>query len=506
MNLRRRHSSPLSSPVLIGALTVLITIVAVVLAFQANNGLPFVPRYTLHVEVRDAEELVRGGEVHEGGSLIGSVTSVDARRSASGQPIGVINIALDKSVQPLPVDTHFTIRLKAAIGEKYLDVALGHSHATFRNGATVPLSQTGAEVDLDQVLSMFTPPTRSGIAESTVGLSDGLTGRGTGLNSAIGAFVPLVSNLTPVMRNLSARQTDLKGFIAGLEALSSALAPVADQQAALYASLDTTFTALAGVADPYLQQSISDGPPAEQQVIDDSPSEQTFATDTAALFTDLKPAVAAAARAAPLVTDAFETGTRTLPPTSRLDEQTASLSHTLGAYSQSTGVQQGLDRLTLTADSLRGPLDFLTPVQSSCNYVSLFLRNIASAASDPIGTGTVLRFVLVSISDVAGGEAEPSSTPYLTNDAAAGPDQAPLHADPYPNTDSPGEIAECSGGNETFNASSAAIGNPVHDVGLKTETTTTPTTTTSTSTKTKSKTTSTSSTRTTKTTSKGSSK
>jgi ABC-type transporter Mla subunit MlaD len=475
MNLRRRQGSPLSSPVLIGALTVLVTIVAVVLAFQANNGLPFVPRYTLHVDVRDAEELTRGGEVHEGGTLIGSVTSVDARRTRSGQPIAVLNIALDKSVQPLPVDTRFTIRLKAAIGEKYLDVALGHAHRTFHNGATVPVSQTGAEVDLDQVLSMFTPPTRAGIASSTVGLSDGLAGRGTGLNSAIGAFVPLVSNLTPVMRNLASRQSDLGGFIDGLEALSSALAPVADQQAALYGSLDTTFRALAGVADPYLQQSISDGPPAEQAVIDDSASEQAFATDTAALFDELRPAVATLSQSAPVLNQAFLVGARSLPGTAATDAKTVGLAHTLGAFSTNPSVQSGFDRLTLTAKSLKGPLDFLTPVQSSCNYVTLFLRNIASAVSDPVGAGTVLRFVLISISDVAGGEAEPSSTPYLTNNPAAGTDQAPLHADPYPNTNSPGEIAECSAGNEPFNAVGAAIGNPTGDVGLKTETTTTAT-------------------------------
>ena len=36
----------LGNPILIGALTVLATIVAVTLAYQANNGLPFVPKYT----------------------------------------------------------------------------------------------------------------------------------------------------------------------------------------------------------------------------------------------------------------------------------------------------------------------------------------------------------------------------------------------------------------------------------------------------------------------------
>ena len=50
----RREQGMLANPILIGALTVLATIVAVTLAYQANNGLPFVPKYTLYVQIRNA--------------------------------------------------------------------------------------------------------------------------------------------------------------------------------------------------------------------------------------------------------------------------------------------------------------------------------------------------------------------------------------------------------------------------------------------------------------------
>ena len=42
---RRRGSSLAGSPLLIGAITTLIVIVAVFLSYNANNGLPFVPTY-----------------------------------------------------------------------------------------------------------------------------------------------------------------------------------------------------------------------------------------------------------------------------------------------------------------------------------------------------------------------------------------------------------------------------------------------------------------------------
>src|SRR5436190_10684459 len=49
-----------SSPTLVGAITTLIVILAVFLAYNANNGLPFVPSYRISVQVPNAETLVPG--------------------------------------------------------------------------------------------------------------------------------------------------------------------------------------------------------------------------------------------------------------------------------------------------------------------------------------------------------------------------------------------------------------------------------------------------------------
>lgn len=478
--IRRRSNSPFSNPALIGALTVLVMVVAVVLAFQANNGLPFVPRYTLYIDVRNAEELTHGAEVHMGGALIGSVSSVQAARAKDGQPIAVIDAQLNKNVEPLPVDSHFTIRMKGAIGEKYLDVTLGHAKRTWANGATVPVRQTSALVDLDQVLDMYTPPTQVGVAKTTNGFAQALAGRGNDLNRAIGEFVPLVDNLAPVMRNLASPRTHLAGFIQGLASLSSALAPVASQEANLYVNLDTTFKALAGVANPYLQQWIAQTPPAFESVIDDSPAIEPFALDTARLFHDLKPGFDTLTSSAPQLAAAFSVGARTLPGTAELDRQTVTLAHSLESYGQDSTVQAGLSRLTLTANDLIQPLQFLAPVQATCNYMTLFLRNISSSLSDNVGTGTVLRFLLVFIdNDVAGGEAAPSSVPYTSYGSVGSGgtsgrenEHGLLHADLYPNTASPGEVRECSAGNEPYNANTSVIGNPAGNVGTNTEKTT----------------------------------
>jgi hypothetical protein len=103
--------------------------------------------------------------------------------------------------------------------------------------------------------------------------------------------------------------------------------------------------------------------------------------------------------------------------------------------------------------------------------VTLFLRNFSSLLSDPVGTGTALRFVTVAIDDVVGGEGVPSQRLYTTPNSNFNNQHGPVHVNPYPNTNSPGQTPECAAGNEPFVATKAVIGNPPGNVGLATETT-----------------------------------
>src|SRR4051795_11469422 len=76
-----RRTNPLqtfaSSPTMVGAITTLVIVVAVFLAYNANNGLPFVPVYRVSVEVPNAARLVQSNEVRIGGHRIGVIESID---------------------------------------------------------------------------------------------------------------------------------------------------------------------------------------------------------------------------------------------------------------------------------------------------------------------------------------------------------------------------------------------------------------------------------------------
>jgi hypothetical protein len=183
------------------------------------------------------------------------------------------------------------------------------------------------------------------------------------------------------------------------------------------------------------------------------------------LFGELRPGIAALPGSAPVLADAFAAGTRNLPGTAALDRRVVSLSQRLASYAHTPAVSAGLDRLTLTLATARSPLSFLTPVQATCNYVTLFLRNVASLLSQHSDTGTSLRFILVAITQAAGGESGPARRPYT---GPVGDGVGPLHVNPYPNTASPGQTPECEAGNEPY-LHRAVIGNVPGNQGLVTE-------------------------------------
>jgi virulence factor Mce-like protein len=262
--MRRRGSASIAAnPVLIGAATTLIVIVAVFLAYNANSGLPFVPSYELKAEVPNAANLVKGNDVRVGGARVGAVTAIDPVQHDDGSVTALLTMKLETVVKPLPVNSTVLIRPRSALGLKYVEITKGTSSKGLQDGATIPLRQaTPQPVELDEVLNTFDDRTRAASRTNLNELGTALAGRGGDLNQAIELANPLLLDLAPVMDNLSSRQTQLRRFNDSLARTAGLLAPVAETQASLFRNLDTTFTALASVARPYLQDSISGAPEA----------------------------------------------------------------------------------------------------------------------------------------------------------------------------------------------------------------------------------------------------
>ena len=320
--MRRGSASIAANPVLIGAATTLVVIVAVFLAYNANSGLPFVPTYELKTrgarrgqpgqgQRRAHRRHARGrGDRHHPGD-----------RQETGSVSAQLTLKLETTVKPLPVDSTVLIRPRSALGLKYVEITKGTSSRGFEDGATIPLRNARPEpVEIDQVIGTFDDKTRAASQSNLTEFGNAFAGRGPDLNRAIEELNPLLTNLVPVMQNLSDPRTQLGRLVGALGRTSAIVAPAAETQAALFGNLDTTFRALANVARPFLQDSITGGPPALDEAIKDFPQQRPFLANSEALFRELRPGVRALRTSAPDLADALEIGTPDAAPLGGLQQ------------------------------------------------------------------------------------------------------------------------------------------------------------------------------------------
>ncbi len=183
---RRRNTSLAGSPLLIGAVTTLIVVVAVFLSYNANNGLPFVPTYNIKVVLPEGSGLQPSNQVRIAGTRVGIVGSLTPHQDPStGRVTAIANLHLEKKVEPLPGDTKAIVLSVSAIGLKYLELEKGKSSETIKAGHEIPVSQTTEPVDIDQLFNMFDEKTRTAIQVNTNNFGDGLAGRGLEINEAL---------------------------------------------------------------------------------------------------------------------------------------------------------------------------------------------------------------------------------------------------------------------------------------------------------------------------------
>jgi virulence factor Mce-like protein len=463
--MRRGSQSIAANPVLIGAATTLVVLVAVFLAYNANNGLPFVPTYALNVDVPSAANLVKGNEVRIGGTRVGVVDRISPKRLRNGRVIAQLHMQLETTVKPLPKDSTILVRPRSALGLKYVEITKGRSTDGFAEGATVPLTaSTPAPVEFDEFLSTFDEKTRPAAQQQLLGFGNAFAGRGQDLHEAIQSLNPLLRQLGPAMANLSDDRTQLAQFVQALGRTSAIVAPVAEQQAALFRNLDTTFNAFASVARPYLQDSISGGPPALDAATRELPKQRPFLANSEGFFHDLRPGVKALSGAASDLADAFTVGTPALRRSVQFNKDLKPTFAALQRFAEDPLVALGVQDLGQTARIANPLFATLTPTQTVCNYWTLLFRNAASVLSEGDTNGTGQRFMIVATPQGPNNEGGPSSAP------ANGPSKDNfLHANPYPNTAAPGQTQECEAGNEPYAAGRQVIGNVPGNQGLSTE-------------------------------------
>jgi virulence factor Mce-like protein len=398
MSRRRTTASIVASPVLVGAVTTLIVIVSVFLAYNANKGLPFVPTYDLSARVPNGSNLVPGNEVRLGGFRVGVVDTIKPGiQMVHGKPtpIAIVNMKLDKTIEPLAVDTRVIVRSRSALGLKYVELTPGTSKQEYKAGSTIPLANATLPVEFDDFLNTFDDPTRSNSRLALSGYGDAFAGRGADLNAAIQGLNPFFHFLTPVMNNLSDPRTGLKDFFRQIGAVSAQVAPVARVQAELFTKMADTFAAF-NRCPTCLQDTIAKQPPTEDVAIRSFRVQRPFLVDFTDLSRRLLPAANVLPTALPKINAALAAGIVVLPQTVSLNQNTGKVFQALDDLVKQPSTGLALSDLRDTLGVTRPLINYVAPFQTVCDYTTAWITALGQHQSEGVSNGTAERVLLKS--------------------------------------------------------------------------------------------------------------
>jgi virulence factor Mce-like protein len=452
---RKAAGEIFDNPILIGTITILIAIVGVYLSYIAQNGLPFVPTYSVSVDVENAAELVKNADVRVGGARVGQVLTItpEPATAAWPHPFARLKLQLQQSLEPLPPDTKYQVRLASVLGGKYVELIPGaQKRPGLPDGGTFTLSTNPALnhnlpfVDLDTAFSTFGPKTQKGLRNAVGALGEAVAGRGTQFNDSIHSLRQLIGPLDNVLRLFASPNTHLAQFISGAAGTTSAFAAVAPTVRALLADGART---LAALENPALGSTIDQLPQTESVGTTVLTHAQPVLADAAAIVHDLKPAAAVL----PLASRRLDVILTSATPVFKRVPQLAGLLQTAlktvdalsrdPASTQTFKVLGSSDLATFGSSAFVGLgaiLKAVAPAQFACNVTGPWLRNFASTLSEGDATGPWLRGILMLNLNQAFLAAKPSSD---------------LHFNPYPIENS----SQCQAGNEGYSRAQL-IGNP----------------------------------------------
>ena len=371
-------------------MTVLVTIVAVFLSYNANSGLPFVPTYDLKANLPNAAQLVKGFEVRIGGARVGRHLE---DRAAKRRTDGIdLRAGHDEARQGDRAAAGATRPCSCAraprSGLKYVELTPGSRAGRASRRARRSRSRQARPPSSSWTSSSTCSTTRPGSARATrwTASAAGCAGRGQDLNTAIEALVPLVTDLEPVAEQ-PVRPADAARPVLPLARPTPPreVAPVAEEQASLFVNLDTSFTALA-VDRPAVPpgDDLARARRAEEVAIRDFPlAAPVPAQQHRLLPASSGPAWRRCRTRRPILADAFEAGTEVLPqddPDQRGPRRRVRARSPTSPRTRSCA--QGVNQLTRLSARCARRCSFLTPAQTTCNYATLWFRNAASLLSD----------------------------------------------------------------------------------------------------------------------------
>ncbi len=229
----------------VGLMVIIIAGVGTWLGFRKE--LPFRNHYTLKAAFSTSNNIRLNSPVRIAGVNIGKVTKIE--HLDGGGSASVVTMRIDKKGLPIHKDAKVRIRPRIFLeGNFFVDIQPGSpSAASLDDGDTIPLQQTSAPVQIDQILTSLQKDTRTNLQALLGELSSGLKGRGAeGYSRSQKYWTPAYRDGAIVAdASRGVLEHDLSGYVASAGATAEALDRNSEQLKSLITDFNTTAGAFA---------------------------------------------------------------------------------------------------------------------------------------------------------------------------------------------------------------------------------------------------------------------
>lgn len=187
--------------------------------------------YTVHAEFQDVLDLVPQSSVRVNDVNVGKVESISLNKA---NWTADVTLSVNGGVR-LPANADADLRQSSLLGEKYIElVAPTDGSGSLADGATIPLSRTNRNTEVEEVFGALSMLLNGGGVQQIQTIAKELDNATTGNEPAIRE---LLSNVDTLMAGLNAHSADITQALDGVNRLSATLASQRDQIASVLTDL-----------------------------------------------------------------------------------------------------------------------------------------------------------------------------------------------------------------------------------------------------------------------------
>jgi phospholipid/cholesterol/gamma-HCH transport system substrate-binding protein len=201
------------------ALGIAVAALAYVLLSSGGGG------YIVRAEFHDLGGLRKDSSVKIGGVTGGAVTSI----SVTKHDTAIATFTLDSNAAPIGAGAGVEVRPTDLLGERYAQLNVGDLNHRQPSGTLIPVQNTSAPVELDDILNTFNVDTRMRLRILVNEAGVALTGRGADFSRLLYAMPPNLDQARKLLGQVASQNQTLSNLIAEGDRVAAAVNGKRDQ-------------------------------------------------------------------------------------------------------------------------------------------------------------------------------------------------------------------------------------------------------------------------------------